>query len=53
MMPEQVLDAAHYLGMPKTRIVRKTVPGGHIGLFMGGRTLKEHWPDIAHWIAAQ
>ncbi len=51
--PEQVLDAANYLGTPKDRIVQKTVPGGHIGLFMGATTLKEHWPPIARWIAAQ
>ena len=50
--PEQVLDAAKYLGTPKHRIIQ-TVPGGHIGLFMGARTLKEHWPLIARWIAAQ
>jgi polyhydroxyalkanoate depolymerase len=51
--PEQVLDAAKYLGTPKERIVQKTVPGGHIGLFMGARTLKEDWPQITRWIAAQ
>ncbi|MGO9005306.1 MAG: alpha/beta fold hydrolase [Beijerinckiaceae bacterium] len=51
--PEQVLDAAKYLGTPKDRIVQETVPGGHIGLFMGARTLQEHWPQIARWIAAQ
>jgi polyhydroxyalkanoate depolymerase len=51
--PEQVLDADKYVGTPKERIVKKTVPGGHIGLFMGARTLKEHWPEIARWIAAQ
>ena len=51
--PEQVPDAAKYLGTPKDRIVQETVPGGHIGLFMGARTLKEHWPQIARWIAAQ
>jgi poly(3-hydroxyalkanoate) synthetase len=51
--PEQVLDAAKYLGTPKDRIVQETVPGGHIGLFMGARTLKEHWPRIARWIATQ
>jgi len=28
------------------------VPGGHIGLFMGGRTLRETWPRIGKWIAA-
>ena len=51
--PEQVLDAAKYLGTPARRIVQETVPGGHIGLFMGARTLREHWPRIARWIAAQ
>ena len=51
--PEQVLDAAKYLGTPSDHIVQKTVTGGHIGLFMGARTLKEHWPAIARWIAAQ
>ena len=51
--PEQILDAVKYLGTPRNRIVQETVPGGHIGLFMGARTLKEHWPQIARWIAAQ
>src|SRR5271165_1563843 len=51
--PEQVLGAANYLGTPKDRIVQKTVPGGHIGLFMGAKTLGEHWPEIARWITAQ
>lgn len=48
--PEQVLDAAKYIGSPKDNVVQKTVPGGHIGLFMGGRTLKNNWPEIARWI---
>jgi pimeloyl-ACP methyl ester carboxylesterase len=51
--PEQVLDAAKYLGTPKAHIVKKTVPGGHIGMFMGARNLKEHWPPTARWIATQ
>jgi poly(3-hydroxyalkanoate) synthetase len=51
--PEQVLDAAKYIGTPQDRIVRKTVAGGHIGLFMGARTLRDHWPSIAAWIGAQ
>lgn len=51
--PEQVLNAARYLGTPPERIVSQTVPGGHIGLFMGARTLGEHWPSIARWIVAQ
>lgn len=48
----QVLDAAKLLGTPPTQIEQLTVPGGHIGLFMGARTLKHHWPVIARWIAA-
>jgi poly(3-hydroxyalkanoate) synthetase len=51
--PEQVLGAANYLGTARDRIVQETVPGGHIGLFMGAGTLKEHWPSIGRWIAAQ
>ncbi|MGO9473504.1 MAG: alpha/beta fold hydrolase [Rhodomicrobium sp.] len=51
--PEQVLGVKNYVGTPKDRIVEKTVPGGHIGLFMGARTLKEAWPGIAKWICAQ
>jgi len=51
--PEQVFDAVKYLGTPPTVIERKLVPGGHIGLFMGSRALKEAWPGIAHWIATK
>jgi polyhydroxyalkanoate depolymerase len=51
--PEQVLDAAKYIGAPKDRIISETVPGGHIGLFMGHGTLRNHWPAIARWISAQ
>lgn len=49
--PEQVLDTAKYIGTKRHDIVQKTAPGGHIGLFMGARTLKDYWPDIARWIA--
>jgi poly(3-hydroxyalkanoate) synthetase len=50
--PEQVLDATKYIGTVKD-IVQETVPGGHIGLFMGASTLRDHWPKIARWIGAQ
>ena len=50
--PEQVLNAAKYIATPTGRIAKKTVPGGHIGLFMGAKTLKEHWPEIARWIVS-
>ena len=49
---EQVFDAEKYLGTPKAEIVKKLASGGHIGLFMGTRTLTECWPGIARWIRA-
>jgi polyhydroxyalkanoate depolymerase len=51
--PEQILGAANYIGTPKAHVVSKIVPGGHVGLFMGARTLRDHWPSIAGWIGAQ
>lgn len=49
---EQVFDARKYLGTPPEKIVQQLVPGGHIGLFMGSRTLKSAWPQIAQWIGS-
>ena len=50
---EQVSTRKHTLGTSKDKIVKKLVPGGHIGLFMGARTLTEAWPTVAEWIGAQ
>ncbi len=50
---EQVFEAAALIGTPKAKIAQTLAPGGHIGLFMGARTLNETWPKIAAWIAAQ
>jgi poly(3-hydroxybutyrate) depolymerase len=47
---EQVFDAEKYLGTPKAQVIKKLASGGHIGLFMGSKTLAECWPDIAIWI---
>ncbi len=49
---EQVYAAADLVGTPAARIVKQTVPGGHIGLFMGARTLKDAWPGIGAWLKA-
>lgn len=50
---EQVFEAESLLGTPKDKFVKALAPGGHVGLFMGSRTLREFWPGIAHWIAAR
>ena len=47
---EQVFEAEHLVGTPHASIVKKLAPGGHIGLFMGSRTLAEVWPEIGHWM---
>ena len=48
-----MFNAAALVGTPRERIESKLVPGGHIGLFMGARTLAETWPGIGAWIAAR
>jgi polyhydroxyalkanoate depolymerase len=50
--PPQVMAAAHLFGTPSSQVVRHTAPGGHIGLFMGARTLREHWPAVGRWIVS-
>jgi poly(3-hydroxybutyrate) depolymerase len=50
---EQVFNAETLIGTPSSAVVKKLAPGGHIGLFMGRRTLAEIWPDIGRWILAQ
>lgn len=49
--PEQVFGAERLLGTLARSVVKQRVPGGHIGLFMGKRTLREAWPKIGRWIA--
>jgi len=47
---EQVFAAADLVGTSADRIEKRLVPGGHIGLFMGTRTLAESWADVARWL---
>lgn len=47
---EQVFAAKDLLGTPPEKISSALVPGGHIGLFMGHKTIAETWPVIAKWI---
>ena len=48
----QVFAAEKLLGTPAAAIRRQLVPGGHIGLFMGEKTLAGAWPEIGRWIRA-
>jgi poly(3-hydroxybutyrate) depolymerase len=48
---EQVFAAEHLVGTPASDVRKSLVPGGHIGLFMGRKTLATAWPEIASWIA--
>ncbi len=48
---EQVFAAEGLVGTPASDIEKALVPGGHIGLFMGTKTLREAWPRIGKWIA--
>jgi len=47
---EQVFAAENLVGTPKAAIAKALAPGGHVGLFMGEKTLRERWPEIARWI---
>jgi poly(3-hydroxybutyrate) depolymerase len=45
--PEQVWALAELAGTPPEQVHREQVPGGHLGLFMGRRSLREHWTPLA------
>ncbi|WP_420465470.1 alpha/beta fold hydrolase [Panacagrimonas sp.] len=47
---EQVFNAAQLLGTPSELIRQELAPGGHIGLFMGAKTLKNQWARIGEWL---
>jgi len=50
---EQVFNAERLLGTPAPAIEKRLVPGGHIGLFMGSKSLTGVWPEIARWLASE
>jgi poly(3-hydroxyalkanoate) synthetase len=49
---EQILACARLVGTPPAAIRKATVPGGHLDLFLGRRTLGSLWPDVADWLGA-
>ena len=44
--PDQVFALADHAGTPAADILRDTTPGGHLGLFMGHDSLRDHWPPL-------
>jgi poly(3-hydroxybutyrate) depolymerase len=50
---EQVFAAEKLCGTPVADVTKAVVAGGHIGLFMGSKTLQTVWPQIGKWILAR
>ncbi len=48
---DQLMAAARLVGTPPMEIVTATEPCGHLGLFLGAKTLQGAWPAIARWLA--
>jgi poly(3-hydroxybutyrate) depolymerase len=44
--PDQVFALADAASTPAADVVRRTTPGGHLGLFIGHQALREHWPVL-------
>jgi poly(3-hydroxybutyrate) depolymerase len=48
--PAQLLATARLVGTEVSNLRQMTVPGRHLGLFMGKRILRDVWPEIASWL---
>jgi poly(3-hydroxyalkanoate) synthetase len=49
--PAQLFAMARHVGTPAEDIVTATASAGHLGLFMGGAALREHWPALMAQVA--
>jgi len=47
-LPEQLFNIEKYVRSKK--IIKLVAPGGHIGVFMGRKTLEDYWPRVFHEI---
>ncbi len=50
--PAQVFVLAEHASTPAELVHRELVPGGHLGLFMGHRALRDHWPTALKHVLA-
>jgi poly(3-hydroxybutyrate) depolymerase len=48
--PEQLLAVERLVGTQPKYLRHEVAPCNHLGLFMGRRTLEEHWPRIVRWM---
>lgn len=48
--PEQLLAVERLTGTPPAYLRHDMARSDHLGLFMGKRTLEEHWPRIVRWM---
>ncbi len=49
--PAQLFAAERLLGTPAGNVRCATVPGRHVGLFMGKDVLENTWPTIVRWLS--
>ena len=49
--PGQLFATARLVGTPPAAIEMVTEPCGHLGLFLGARTMDGAWRRIAHWLS--
>ena len=50
--PGQALAATSLVGTPQGSITTAIAPCGHLGLFMGRKTLASEWPRIGRWLSS-
>lgn len=50
--PGQALAASSLVGTPRGSITTAIAPCGHLGLFMGQKTLASEWPQIGRWLSS-
>ncbi len=49
--PAQVFELAEHASTPPAQVTRRIAPGGHLGLFMGHASLRDHWTPLMAQVA--
>ena len=48
--PAQLFAAERLVGTSAREVRKMTVPGRHVGLFVGKAILRDTWPKVVHWL---